>query len=153
MAVRLDSQGERSDVSRRDRRRLAVETMTDFLTWSPISLGRWFGTAVRVHFTLVALRRLPARDDGGVAGGQGTPGSSSRRRVLAGAAAAGVAGIARAGPRPHGVLARLRPGRSARLAAGQPGRAVLVPRSSEHLLVALAGPLMSGAVFLAQPSA
>ena len=28
-----------------------------------------------------------------------------------------------------------------------------VPRSSEHVLVALAGPLMSGAVFLARPSA
>ena len=27
--------------------------MTDFLTWSPISLGRWFGTAVRVHISLV----------------------------------------------------------------------------------------------------
>ena len=36
-----------------DRSGPRVETMTDFLTWSPISLGRWFGTTVRVHFTLV----------------------------------------------------------------------------------------------------
>src|SRR5579875_3562909 len=27
--------------------------MTDPLTWSPISLGRWFGTAVRVHILLI----------------------------------------------------------------------------------------------------
>jgi Zn-dependent protease len=27
--------------------------MSDPLTWSPISLGRWFGTAVRVHFLLI----------------------------------------------------------------------------------------------------
>ena len=29
--------------------------MTDFLTWSPISLGRWFGTAVRVHISLIVF--------------------------------------------------------------------------------------------------
>ena len=29
--------------------------MTDFLTWSPISLGRWFGTAVRVHISSVVF--------------------------------------------------------------------------------------------------
>jgi stage IV sporulation protein FB len=28
-------------------------TMSDPLSWSPISLGRWFGTAVRVHITLI----------------------------------------------------------------------------------------------------
>src|SRR5262245_39193207 len=28
--------------------------MSDPLTWSPISLGRWFGTAVRVHILLLA---------------------------------------------------------------------------------------------------
>ncbi len=27
--------------------------MSDPLTWSPISLGRWFGTSVRVHITLI----------------------------------------------------------------------------------------------------
>ena len=27
--------------------------MNDPLTWSPISLGRWFGTAVRVHILLI----------------------------------------------------------------------------------------------------
>jgi hypothetical protein len=29
--------------------------MSDPLTWSPISLGRWFGTLVRVHFTLIVF--------------------------------------------------------------------------------------------------
>ena len=29
--------------------------MSDPLTWSPISLGRWFGTAVRVHILLIAF--------------------------------------------------------------------------------------------------
>ena len=27
--------------------------MSDPLTWSPISLGRWFGTSVRVHIVLI----------------------------------------------------------------------------------------------------
>lgn len=37
--------------------------MSDPLTWSPIHLGRWFGTTVRVHFLLIAfvvLRLLAA---------------------------------------------------------------------------------------------
>jgi Zn-dependent protease len=29
--------------------------MTDFLTWSPLSLGRWFGTTVRVHVLLIVF--------------------------------------------------------------------------------------------------
>ena len=29
--------------------------MSDPLTWSPIRLGRWFGTAVRVHVLLIAF--------------------------------------------------------------------------------------------------
>ncbi len=29
--------------------------MSDPLTWSPISLGRWFGTSVRVHITLIVF--------------------------------------------------------------------------------------------------
>src|SRR4051794_41822163 len=29
--------------------------MTDPLTWSPISLGRWSGTQVRVHFFLIVF--------------------------------------------------------------------------------------------------
>jgi stage IV sporulation protein FB len=29
--------------------------MSDPLTWSPIRLGRWFGTTVRVHFLLIAF--------------------------------------------------------------------------------------------------
>jgi stage IV sporulation protein FB len=32
---------------------LGWPTMSDPLTWSPISLGRWFGTAVRVHLILI----------------------------------------------------------------------------------------------------
>ena len=27
--------------------------MSDSLTWSPISLGRWFGTTVKVHIFLI----------------------------------------------------------------------------------------------------
>lgn len=29
--------------------------MSDLLTWSPIPLGRWFGTTVRVHFLLIVF--------------------------------------------------------------------------------------------------
>jgi stage IV sporulation protein FB len=32
--------------------------MSDLLTWSPIPLGRWFGTTVRVHVSLLALIAL-----------------------------------------------------------------------------------------------
>ena len=41
--------------------------MSDPLTWSPISLGRWFGTPVRVHILLIvfvvvaAARGRPSR--------------------------------------------------------------------------------------------
>src|SRR5512135_276610 len=43
--------------------------MTDLLTWSPINLGRWFGTPVRVHSFLIAfivLRLLGAALTGGL---------------------------------------------------------------------------------------
>ena len=47
--------------------------MSDPLTWSPISLGRWFGTAVRVHILLIVFvacvpDRLGALARGGRAG-------------------------------------------------------------------------------------
>ena len=29
--------------------------MSDLLTWSPISLGRWFGTTVKVHVSLIVF--------------------------------------------------------------------------------------------------
>lgn len=37
----------------RDRKRPEVSPMSDPLSWSPISLGRWFGTSVRIHVTLI----------------------------------------------------------------------------------------------------
>jgi hypothetical protein len=37
----------------RDGIRFRMGTMSDPLTWSPISLGRWFGTSVRVHITFI----------------------------------------------------------------------------------------------------
>jgi Zn-dependent protease len=40
--------------SRIDNQKSKIDSsMSDLLTWSPISLGRWFGTSVRVHISLL----------------------------------------------------------------------------------------------------
>ena len=98
--------------------------MSDPLTWSPISLGRWFGTSVRVHVTLIffVVFRLLATAVSLAAKGELSP--IAANSLLAGPALA-FAGDTRARPCHDGRLARLRPGRSQYLAAGQPGRALV----------------------------
>ena len=54
--------------------------MSDPLSWSPISLGRWFGTSVRVHITLILFVVFRLLIDGRVAGQQRASFPSCRRR-------------------------------------------------------------------------
>ena len=99
--------------------------MSDPLTWSPIRLGRWFGTTVKVHIFLIlfvviellmALLATKAED-----GLRRLPQTACWLSLLI----AGP-GDPRARARPDRLLAGLRSGGRAPLAAGQPGRAVAV---------------------------
>ncbi len=121
--------------------------MTDMLTWSPISLGRWFGTTVRVHVSLIIFVAF---------------------ELLVAAVSLAGKGDLNQLPRPACWLALL----LIALAVHELAHAItaawldcdqedahvwplgslvgpsFVPRSSEHFLVALAGPVASGAIFL-----
>jgi Zn-dependent protease len=122
--------------------------MTDFLTWSPISLGRWFGTAVRVHIILVvyvvfrlvtsAVSLLMAKGD--------------PRGFLAAVCWLGLLLLALAlHELAHALTSYWLDCDQEEVHIWPLGSLVgpsYVPRSSEHILVALAGPLMSGAIFL-----
>jgi Zn-dependent protease len=117
------------------------------LTWSPISLGRWFGTTVRVHVSLIIFVGFS---------------------LLASAVSLGAKGELNQLPRTGCWLVLL----LIALAVHELAHAItaawldcdqedahvwplgslvgpsFVPRSSEHFLVALAGPVASGAIFL-----
>jgi Zn-dependent protease len=121
--------------------------MTDMLTWSPISLGRWFGTTVRVHVSLIVFVVV---------------------WVVTSAVSLFAKGDLKYLPRDNCWLILL----LFALAVHELAHAVtaawldcdqddahiwplgslvgpwFVPRSSEHFLVALAGPVASGAIFL-----
>ena len=97
--------------------------MSDPLTWSPIRLGRWFGTTVKVHIFLIlfvaielllALLATSAED-----GLRRLPQTACWLSLLLLALV-----IHELGHALDGLLARLRSGGRAPLAAGKPGRAV-----------------------------
>ena len=115
--------------------------MTDFLTWSPISLGRWFGTTVRVHIILIVFVVFQLVASGRVAGRQRSISSNSRRRpcwlglLLLALALHELA---------HALTAYWLDCDQEEVHIWPLGSLVgpsYVPRSSEHILVALAGPL------------
>src|SRR5262245_35253640 len=122
--------------------------MSDPLTWSPISLGRWFGTPVRVHIVLilfVLIRLLSAALPGAAEGPQlHVPETACWLGLLLLALA--IHELAHAAT-------------ASRLDCDQEdvhlwplGNLVgpsLSPRASEHFLVAMAGPLTSGAITVA----
>ena len=127
--------------------------MTDFLTWSPISLGRWFGTAVRVHILLIVfvvfraarLRRSHWRRKGSL---RDLPATACWLGLLLLALALHELG--------HAATAYWLDCDQEDVHLWPLGSLVgpsFVPRSSEHFLVALAGPVTSGALFLGRPSA
>ena len=122
--------------------------MIDFLTWSPISLGRWFGTAIRVHVALVVFVVYQL-----VASAMSSPDKAHLvEHVAATACWLGLLLVALAlHELAHALTAYWLDCDQEEVHVWPLGSLVgpsYVPRSSEHVLVALAGPLMSGAVFL-----
>ena len=119
--------------------------MTDFLTWSPISLGRWFGTAVRVHILLVVFVVLHL-------GWAAMSAPWQPERISTTACWLGLLLVALAlHELAHALTAYWLDCDQDEVHIWPLGSLVgpsYVPRSSEHILVALAGPLMSGAIFL-----
>ena len=111
-------------------------TMSDPLTWSPIPLGRWFGTTVRVHIFLIVFVVFRLLDAAVAPTRSLTPAPTACWLALLLLALA----VHELGHRVDRV-AGLRPRGCPPLAAGQPGRPVAVDRSSHSALVALAGPL------------
>jgi Zn-dependent protease len=122
--------------------------MTDILTWSPVSLGRWFGTAVRVHISLIifvvfwlVVQAVSLAAKGEL---QHFPRSSGWLGLLLLALA--VHELA------HVLTAAWLDCDQEDVHIWPLGSLVgpsFVPRSSEHFLVALAGPIASGTIFLA----
>ena len=122
--------------------------MTDTLTWSPISLGRWFGTTVRVHISLIIFVGVSADGGGRLAGGARASSNQLPRR----ACWLGLLLIALAVHElAHAMTAAWLDCDQEDAHVWPLGSLVgpsFVPRSSEHFLVALAGPVASGAIFL-----
>jgi Zn-dependent protease len=121
--------------------------MSDPLTWSPLSLGRWFGTPVRVHISLIlfvvielvwSAVNLAAKGDL-----PRLPQTAWWLVLLIIALAVHELG--------HAATAAWLDCDQEEVHLWPLGSLVgpsLVPRSSEHFLVAMAGPLTSGALFL-----
>ena len=121
--------------------------MSDPLTWSPIRLGRWFGTTVKVHIFLIlfvatellmALLATKAED-----GLRRLPQTACWLSLLILALAIHELG--------HALTAYWLDCDQEDVHLWPLGNLVgpsLSPRSSEHFLVALAGPVTSGALFL-----
>ena len=121
--------------------------MTEFLTWSPISLGRWFGTAVRVHISLIAFIVFRLLETAVTLAAKG-----EFRQLPATACWLGLLLLALAlHELAHALTAYWLDCDQEDAHIWPLGTLVgpsFVPRSSENFLVALAGPLMSGAIFL-----
>jgi stage IV sporulation protein FB len=126
-----------------------MRTMTDFLTWSPIGLGRWFGTVVRVHVLLIVFvlfellsKAIPILWDKG-----------HLRDLPATACWLGLLLLVLAlHELSHALTASWLDCDQEEVHLWPLGSLVgptFGPRSSEHSLVALAGPITSGALFLA----
>jgi Zn-dependent protease len=121
--------------------------MSDSLTWSPISLGRWFGTTVRVHILLILFVAgellfallTPAT--------QGAP-----RRLYLTASWLSLLILALViHEMGHAVVAYLLDSDQEDVHLWPLGNLVgpsASPRSGEHFLVGLAGPVISGSLFL-----
>jgi stage IV sporulation protein FB len=121
--------------------------MTDFLTWSPISLGRWFGTAVRVHIALVVfvVFQLVTTAVSLAANGQLEQIKTTACWLALLLVALALHELA------HALTAYWLDCDQEEVHMWPLGSLVgpsYMPRSSEHVLVALAGPLVSGAIFL-----
>ena len=121
--------------------------MSDPLTWSPIGLGRWFGTAVRVHILLIAFVIIRLIFSAGTAATQRNLSHLSQTACWLGLLLIALA------------LHELGHAVTASWLDYDPDEVHLWPlgslvgpsfsmRSGEHFLVALGGPLTSAALFL-----
>jgi stage IV sporulation protein FB len=121
--------------------------MSDPLTWSPISLGRWFGTSVRVHITLIVFVVFQLLS---TAVSQATKGELSHLSQTA--CWLGLLLLALAVHElAHAVTAFWLDCDQDEVHIWPLGSLVgpsFVPRSSEHILVAAAGPVSNGLIVL-----
>jgi stage IV sporulation protein FB len=121
--------------------------MSDPLTWSPIRLGRWFGTTVKIHFFLILfvgfqllMALLATSKEGGL---QRFPQTAAWLSLLILALVIHELG--------HALAAYWLEFEQEDVQIWPLGNLVgpsVSPRSGEHFLVALAGPITSGALFL-----
>ncbi len=122
--------------------------MSDPLSWSPISLGRWFGTSVRIHITLiifVAFRLLAAVI---ALAAKGDPSPIAQTACWLGLLLLALA-VHELG---HAVMAAWLDGEQGEVNVWPLGSLVgpsLTPRSSENFLVAMAGMVANGAIVVA----
>ncbi len=121
--------------------------MNDPLTWSPISLGRWFGTAVRVHILLILFVVVRLVWSAVTLAAKGQLQTISHTACWLGLLLIALAVHELA----HAAFAYWLDCDQEEVHLWPLGNLVgptFVPRSSEHFLVAMAGPLVSGTIFL-----
>ena len=124
-----------------------VGTMSDPLTWSPISLGRWFGTTVRVHITLIVFVVFTLVLSSATLAAKGELAHLPHTACWLGLLLLALALHELA----HAATAAWLDCDQDDVHIWPLGSLVgpsFVPRSSEHIVVAVAGPVTSGALFL-----
>jgi Zn-dependent protease len=122
--------------------------MSDPLTWSPISLGRWFRTPVRVHIILILFVAIRLLMSAVSSAAEGRLPQFSQTACWLGLLLVALA-VHELG---HAATAAWLDVEQEEVHLWPLGSLVgpsFKPRSSEHLLVAMAGPLISGAMALA----
>jgi Zn-dependent protease len=121
--------------------------MSDALTWSPISVGRWFGTRIRLHIILIVFLAIRLLQSVISLAGQGTLAQLYQTACWLGLLLIALA-IHELG---HAATAAWLDCDQEDVHVWPLGSLVgpsFVPRSSEHIVVALAGPVTSGCMFL-----
>jgi stage IV sporulation protein FB len=121
--------------------------MNDPLTWSPISLGRWFGTTVRVHILLILFVAIRLVWSAMALAAEGRLPELGQTACWLGLLLIALAIHELA----HAATAFWLDCDQEDVHLWPMGNLVgpsYVPRSSEHFLVAMAGPFTSGAIFL-----
>jgi stage IV sporulation protein FB len=121
--------------------------MSDPLTWSPISLGRWFATTVRVHITLIMFVVFTLVLSSATLAAKGELAHLPRTACWLGLLLLALA-LHELG---HAATAAWLDCDQDDVHIWPLGSLVgpsFVPRSSEHIVVAVAGPVTSGALFL-----
>ena len=121
--------------------------MNDPLTWSPISLGRWFGTTVRVHILLILFVAFRLLWSAVALAAEGKLPELSQTACWLGLLLIALAIHELA----HAATAYWLDCDQEDVHLWPLGNLVgpsYVPRSGEHFLVAMAGPFTSGAIFL-----